>query len=350
MKLPTELRLQVYLFHLPSRDAEDNSTAWSSGPCGSKGCLSLLLVNRKISNETREMVYSHNSVTVELSGQRIELLSSDLPRYWWSFTPIRFQIFPITPSFRFIKHWQLNLRFRTHYSCSREQDTYCYDGRPSKHTFTKFEMDKLSISDRLLETASELAKLDEIQSLKVKFPCLCGICSYERASVPTEMLVRMLCSVLQPLRSLKQPAMFIAASPTQVDAISFDLVSSQTCNTQCLEPACAAFVAQVQRLHRKQLQGSLSAQQRKWLDINHRAASIEEDWPAASFTDVACSLERLWTLADFHQDVFNSKKGDQSLESRRRESNQYYKAAENNLKAAVKDAKIFYATSYRRFR
>lgn len=327
MKLPAELRFEIYSLALSSHTTPRDHSVWATH--GPKGSMNLLLSCRRVYIEAREVAYQNGSITMAIA----------IPNwsYWnrqsWGelFEAIglrgRYRDFRPLPSIHHIKHWQLDLRFRSPLGTLRMHEIYA-------EILTVVELNQLFIGERILEAVAELAKLSDLQSLKVKFPCLCRLWRYpyfQYTGVASKDISRLMHKVLEPLNALKfqQSVTFVAAKPK-------DGAPDQTETAQCQEPGCIKFVACFTDLkgflESSQPRRSFSPQQVRWLDIKHRAAEVR----LYDRDEIRASLFRLWKLTEWNWDVF-AKGCRKSRDVRQREFSTEYKAVCKGFKAAKKD-------------
>ncbi|KAI4228425.1 MAG: hypothetical protein L6R36_001616 [Xanthoria steineri] len=244
MKLPLELRRLVYSLALPVQDAPLRSTTWTKSVGGNDNlCMGLLVHNKQVSHEAREVLYGLNSFTVVVAFNYTQFLDG-------YYEPARYQPFPSTPSIKYIKNWQLDLR-------------------PARHYESR-------IRAGILDTVEQLAKIGHLQTLKVKVHCLC----MKRGSA--ESLSQNIKIMLQPLKSLhfEKSVTFIAAlTSNRYSCCSFSIKTrrNESCTyaAQCNEPKCLAFVALFDDLKYFLETASvprmpLSDEQSKWLDLKQR--------------------------------------------------------------------------------
>lgn len=329
MRLPAELRLRIYHLMLPCQDEPSKSLAWSIGP---KGCMNLLLSNRKIWNEAREVVYNYSAFTIDIStASTVQFLAlksspeSHLP----------FEVIQPTASIDYIKDWQIELRFRVPYMSHGF-------ARPFPTLFSHIDGDGLFMAERILEATGQLAKIRDLRSLKVKFLCIC----YERAFFGgimddlVDQIFRSICSILEPLDCLRfhGSVLFIAAQP---DPRSLYASSSRFSDEQCQQPACLAFVAHFRALETSlkspSSRSQLPVQQRKWLKIKRRVAALGS--PMYGY-EVHNTLHKLWTLTETYRKTC-AEESVKSKEVRRRKFNVLYQTALNELKSATKQERLF---------
>ncbi|KAL8756518.1 MAG: hypothetical protein Q9199_002882 [Rusavskia elegans] len=348
MQLPTELRLQIYSYALGCKYTPKSLSPWiadCSAPPG--GCMALLRCNHQIADEVRELLYPQRCFTVEISAVMMFFSSWGLTERSKPGTTIdRFETFRPLPSTGYIEHWQLDLQFRAPYTLSREMHRYLRKFRRWK----RIDVDRIFIREGILEAVAQLAKLETLGSLKIKFPCFCSMDNTKREDyddswsptyfddleVPDEEVIQLIHHVLEPLKTLcfQGPVMFIAAKPLANSSQSVDSPKYQTEDIQCEQAACLAFVTKFDKLAeflgRSSLpRAQLSAQHHTWLEIKHRAAKL------SCGTEITDSLLHLWTRAKFNQDVVGTAPGHKSDASPRRAFTKAYKFASTNLKAAI---------------
>ena len=268
MKLPLELRRHIYSLALPVQDAPLRSTTWTKSVGGNDNlCMALLASNKQVSHEAREVLYGLNSFTVFVAYNYTQLLDG-------SYESAKYRPFPSTPSMRYIKNWQLDLRLIRNFCESH-------------------------IRAGILDTVEQLAKIGHLQTLKVKIPCLC------RTRESAESLSQIIKIMLQPFKSLhfEKSVTFLAAltSGEHSSCCSFNISNrrpaSYTHAAQCNEPKCLAFVALFDDLKYFLETASvprmpLTVEQSKWLDLKQRP--IVWQWYAR---EKRRDLEILWNTA-----------------------------------------------------
>ncbi|KAI4279851.1 MAG: hypothetical protein L6R38_004911 [Xanthoria sp. 2 TBL-2021] len=198
------------------------------------------------------------------------------------------------------------------------------------------------MAERILEATGQLAKIRDLRSLKVKFPCIC----YGRAPFSgimddsVDQIFRTICSILEPLDCLRfhGSVLFIAAQP---DPRSLYASSSRTSDEQCQQAACLAFVAHFRALETSlkspSSRSQLPIQQRKWLEIKHRVASLGS--PIYGY-EVHNTLHELWTLTETYRGTC-AEESAKPKDVRRRKFNVLYQTALNELKSATKQERLF---------
>ncbi|KAL8652419.1 MAG: hypothetical protein Q9226_004279 [Calogaya cf. arnoldii] len=276
MRLPLELRRRIYSLALPAQDTPLRSNSWSRIIGGKYNggqhnhFMNLLVANKEVSHEAREVLYGLNCFTV--------LLSSSTEFLPWSYQPDRYELFPSKPSMKHIKNWQLDLDLYTGY--------------------------ERSIAAGLLDTSEELAKIDKLQTLKVRFPCICKATNDPNHLLSRENRSATMKLILQPLKRLHfaKSATFIAA-PTGTKSYG-DIDVSYTKSTQCTEANCLAFVASFDDLKHFLEDPTLSRlqpteQQKQWLDIRQRLTRCRWSWLHGLTGQIRSSLFILWnTVTD----------------------------------------------------
>ncbi|KAL8934406.1 MAG: hypothetical protein Q9216_005930 [Gyalolechia sp. 2 TL-2023] len=135
MELPLELRRQIYSLILPSQDVPRRSGRWADIVGIPNNCMNLLLANRQISEEARTVFYGLNSFTMSISRYVASLLGR--------------QQTLTSPSLAYIKNWQLCFH--------SDMDRYEYG----------------HMRDALLQACAALAKVPDLQTLKISIPCFC---------------------------------------------------------------------------------------------------------------------------------------------------------------------------------
>lgn len=292
MQLPAELRLQIYHLMLPSQDEPSKSLAWSLGP---KGCMNLLLSNRKIWSEAREVVYKHSAFTIDIStSSAIKFLALDTsPK-----SHLPFEVVQPTASIDHIKDWQIELRFYAPY--------VSFTLPVEANWFSRIHGDEVYMGERILEATGQLAKIRDLRSLKIKFPCVCyGQAAFGITYDPVGRISRSIHYFLEPLKCLRfhGSVRFIAARP---DPSSLHRPPARMFDEQCQEQGCLAFIAQFRDLETSLRSPSsslpqLPVQQRRWLKIKRRVATLDN---SLCGDEVHMMLHRLWTYTDAYRGTF----------------------------------------------
>ncbi|KAI4276164.1 MAG: hypothetical protein L6R38_005732 [Xanthoria sp. 2 TBL-2021] len=272
MKLPLELRRHIYSLALPVQDAPLRSTIWTKSVGGNYNhCMDLLASNKQVSHEAREVLYGLNSFTVVVSYNYTTFLSHH-------YEPGKYEPFPFSPSMKYIKNWQLDLR--------------PVHGHESH------------LKAGILDTSEELAKIGDLQTLKVKIPCLCKIVRDPPQIRSSDSLSQTIKLMLQPLKRLhfEKSVTFVAARTSEKYRFCYwtnGRNDSYTHATQCNEPRCLAFVALFDDLKYFLETPSLprmhfTDQQRKWLDLKQRPFICRGNryFP----TELRRNLEILWLI------------------------------------------------------
>ncbi|KAL8988013.1 MAG: hypothetical protein Q9177_002850 [Variospora cf. flavescens] len=149
LSLPLEIRQQIYRILLPSQDVPVRSHQWSNLIESPDDYLQLTIVNRQISDEAREILYSSTASTVVLSDQTTKFLGY---RDHSMCQSLLLYHIPRMRPVHYMKHWQLSILFKDYGSEYREPD----------------------IGEALDLVSAELAKVPDLQTLKISLPCLCN--------------------------------------------------------------------------------------------------------------------------------------------------------------------------------
>ncbi|KAI4244097.1 MAG: hypothetical protein L6R40_003081 [Gallowayella cf. fulva] len=269
MKLPLEVRRNIYSFALPVQDTAHKSTDWATivAPNDDQDyCMNLLLSNKTVSHEAREVLYGHKTFTVVLRDSDIFFLGRR------AFSAVEdkhgdsFALFPSSPSMEYIKNWQVVLELRY--------------GHPHNDEH---------IRESVLGMSEALGSIEGLETLKVGFPCLCSERHAATTRQSSDRRHRYIRATLQPLMTLRfhSRVVFIAAAaaPPRLEndrepaPRGFFQNSSTHYPHQCQEPECLGLVASLD-----DLQASLTSSpprrvgftdpQRQWLDVKRRAAAV----------------------------------------------------------------------------
>lgn len=255
MKLPLELRRNIYNMVLPSQDVPIRSPEWANMIGTPNKFMNLLLVNRQISEEARSVLYGLNTFTITIVGGATFVEGS-----WNTLEP---QSLETTPSLRYIKNWQLRFPLDIHPECGEENT---------------------QIRAAILSTCAELATIPDLQSLKILIPCLCEYAHRYRCSrcrnlkagngatcrcIDIEDIHEDIVYSLAPLNHLR--------FKHDVQFISMDW-SSPRGNQQCQKSACLSFTASfnsfVTTLRGDSAPLQLTPSQSEWFRLKRHAAQI----------------------------------------------------------------------------
>ncbi|KAL8815056.1 MAG: hypothetical protein Q9223_005775 [Gallowayella weberi] len=317
MDLPMEIRRIIYGFalDLPREDVLPlTSKAWvpAYDPHGNDNpCMNLLVTNKLVSNEARE-----TWIIYFLAG---------------STRPDRFEAFPISPSMKYIKHWQFDIHREKRYI---EDDRY--------------------IKDTILGVSEELVGINDLQTLKVKFPCVCGVV---HASIPGESFlpkdfedIRCFFQSLKRLR-FKGNVTFIAARRFAVED-EYDWIEPEgplencTVPSQCQQPACLKYVSHLDDLKEHMTSSApsegLLEQQLQWLEVKEsvkKRAMLFHRHPLIH-ADVVRNLKRLLDAViralRFAEDEVDSA---EEIEYERKAYQMVYDKTQERLKKGEENAK-----------
>lgn len=311
--------------------------------------MTLSQCNQQVAGEVRELLYPRRCFTVEISAMMTFFSSRDFtkpsrPRVLTN----RFKPFQPLPLTGYIEHWQFDLQFRAPYILLTEGHRCLLKfGR-----WERIDVDKIFLREGILEAVAQLAKLDSLGSIKIKFPCRCHIDNTRQedygdgwfwggVDMPDEEVIQVIHDVLEPLKTLYfyGPVAFIAAQPVAIDQKPCDSSKCETRDTQCEQADCLAFVAKFDKLAEFLTRSSLprtqlSSQHHSWLDIKHQAANLSCGF---GITD---SLLHLWTRAKFNGDVVGIAPSPLTDDLPRRAFAKAYKSTSANLKAAMEKERI----------
>ncbi|KAL8828578.1 MAG: hypothetical protein Q9170_006538 [Blastenia crenularia] len=178
LRLPLEIRQQIYSLALPS----DNVPSWSDDwgyIGGARGCMSLLRVNKQIFDEARKPFYRSTTLTIAIPGQE---------PHWLGLPPLKFRPYPFTTSIQCTKHCQLTL-----YSD--------YDDLKAYISWIK---------ERVRAARVKISQISNLKTLKVSFDCPC---TKGRSQASNDEIIQTILSALEPLRQVRvtDKVTFIAA-------------------------------------------------------------------------------------------------------------------------------------------
>ncbi|KAL8737680.1 MAG: hypothetical protein Q9181_001440 [Wetmoreana brouardii] len=219
--------------------------------------------------------------------------------------PTGFQPLPSLASLPYMKNLQLDIRFHVY---PRYDHSYRPWLLPLGQCMYCPAMEKASfhITDALLSMAATLAPISDLQSLKIKFPCLCSTDS----EASSQRYRRLLSATLEPLRQLRFSAevTFIAAEEMDwCESYMWEYYKSdagkswesKTRDHQCPESACVDFAASFQEFETILTDSALPRPQlsfygHRWLGLKWRAAPhidwIGTRWHRSTLTTELCSL------------------------------------------------------------
>ncbi|KAI4182386.1 MAG: hypothetical protein LQ346_006598 [Caloplaca aetnensis] len=184
LRLPLEIRQQIYHLALPSQDVPLRSRNWANIIGTPNQSMNLLTVNKQVFDEARQILYGSTAFSIIISPTATKFLRSVEDSVW--FRPL-----PPMPSIRCIKNWQIGLQLPG--SLRSWRVPYVQEG--------------------ILAASAELSQIPNLQTLKISFPCLCG----QDEDLPVEavdIIHRRMNNILRPLRHLRThgKATFIAAN------------------------------------------------------------------------------------------------------------------------------------------
>ena len=265
--LPLEIRRKIYQLVLPCQNAPPQSASWSTIVGIPNAWMSLLLVNQQISGEAREVLYGDNAFTVAVSTDQISFLHhSEIMKF--------FRPFKATHSICYIKNWQFDLQFDRSYDGDN-----CEYSMLAPHLGSSLADDRYYIGEGLLGVSAVLAEqCTDLQTLKVRVPCLCR----KDGSTPVAGVQDAVTESLEPLKMLrfKGTVTFIAAPREEEKNVGiWDPRCWKTATTQCQRPACVAFAdsfVDIKQILRDQTLPPLllTSRQQQWLDLKQRAAKL----------------------------------------------------------------------------
>ncbi|KAI4125375.1 MAG: hypothetical protein LQ338_004298 [Usnochroma carphineum] len=257
MKLPSDIRQHFYAMILPRQEVPMTSGEWVGTIGGVPSqFISILRLNKQISDEARKVFYGSAAFTITISDEEIKFLNNT--REARHFLP-----FPSISSMQYIKNWQLDLRLKYN------ADLLCGDGNRTE--------------EGLLTASVELAKISDLQTLKVTIPCLCA----DGDVTPVHQIYTAVSRTMAPLRRLrfKGDVRFFAAPPLKGDIAQSNKHASPV--TQCQRPECLAFAnsfIKTKAIMQSTIPPSpLSPRQTKWLGLKKEATSVLGWIPSVRF-------------------------------------------------------------------
>ncbi|KAL8789304.1 MAG: hypothetical protein Q9213_001227 [Squamulea squamosa] len=301
MNLPLELRRQVYGLALPQQDIAKPSSHWANIVGTPNEFMNLLLVNKQISDEARNVLYGLNRFTM--------LITSSNTLFLGSFSKVNFVPFPTTPSLPFIKHWQMSL-------------------------WPEFEDHDSRFRDGLLSACCEMARIPDLQTLTLVIPCLCHDYEYVRFCGCFQKYGLCHCldiddvhdnyvCTLAPLNQLrfKRNVQIVATAEVlqhhddTSDAVLWpgwddkdDHITLSRCShLQCQKPVCVSFAASFSSI-RANLMGNTTPlrsteDQNEWLELKQRVAELKKSAPelkgnSKSAQELHRALQDTWDALD----------------------------------------------------
>ncbi|KAI4112590.1 MAG: hypothetical protein LQ345_006283 [Seirophora villosa] len=331
---------------VPSQDSPVRSNQWSNLVESPNDYLQLTRVNRQISDEAREVLYSYKASTIIVSDLATNFLG--YCQYFASHTVLLDSVPRMRPV-RYMKHWQLSILFQDYGSDDSEA------------------VIESAIEPALRAMSTELVKVRGLQTLKISLPCLC----YGRESITKDILQESACERvrrnLEPLRQLrfKCKVVFITAQRWRPweDAVKayetanpepspfnreawlkwksgqpkywFPIYSAEVdhavrsdANGQCPEAACVAFAKSFNDM-KATIEGAvpsdpLTSHRKTWLElrdcammllplcdsyIHHHA--LDPTWRAVLSVSERRFDERRFNQRRFHQKRFDTRRFDE---------------------------------------
>ncbi|KAI4195286.1 MAG: hypothetical protein LQ346_003489 [Caloplaca aetnensis] len=297
MDLPLEVRRYFYRLILPSQTISMRNNACAAIEGTPNEFMNLLVASRQVSDEARRVLYGSNSFTVTVSGDTTDFLGLEDRAKW--FRP--FLARPM-PSLNYIKNWQFRLIFHRH-----------WDQYPSD--IEMMQRDRRWLEEGLLAVASELARITDLQTLKIFIPCICNRPSAAAVNQLYETTMSSLKPVQKQLR-FSSVQVVTAVAPSRVLNASGEFAgwSHWFGSVLCTKPKCITFAQSFSPI-KDVLQGSLTPtsltpRQIAWLDIKVHASLV----PPPSTKRIRCALYDLWKLVDvktpgpFYKEIQVTKK------------------------------------------
>ncbi|KAL8709358.1 MAG: hypothetical protein Q9220_005951 [cf. Caloplaca sp. 1 TL-2023] len=299
MILPPEIRLKIYCNLLPP--------VYESIPgpflCPTELTLpqdfkTLFQLNRTISDEARELFCSRTSFTINIRPKSIQFLNlrkeSALPD------------FPTSPLMSYIKNWQLTIGFKNDQpdrwtGCVHSNDDSCYCC-----------VERYYLEQRVLVTVNELATIENLQSLKVFFPCLCNQVPWNRTN--TLHIFKMIIYALEPLNQLR------FRSHVNFIAGYFDSMVLRQCRARRCLALTTAFNDMASELKNTSSPPRTLPLHRQWLSIKELLPQDEN-----FCGEVAPFLSYLWDLIKKARQARDPQSKIDAAQSQKEEMAIYYK-------------------------
>ncbi|KAL8937086.1 MAG: hypothetical protein Q9216_004601 [Gyalolechia sp. 2 TL-2023] len=267
LRLPVDIRQHFYTLILPGQNFPMNAGRWAEVSDIPSDFIGILRANKQISDEALQVLYGGTCSTVIITGQEMRSFkfNEDL-RFFLPFKP--------TGTTEYMRNWQLAMRFDAEYD---SDPMPCNMLAP--HHDSQLTTEQYYIREGVLSTTAVLARVSDLQTLKVSFPCLCK----KTHDTSVDRVREAITFAVEPLKRLRFHAnvTFIAAAPILEPSEYLEqvkLAPTSAANTQCQQPACVAFRDSLNEVKTK-LQddtprATLTARQSKWLDLKQFAASM----------------------------------------------------------------------------
>ncbi|KAL8999956.1 MAG: hypothetical protein Q9169_001362 [Polycauliona sp. 2 TL-2023] len=266
MQLPLEIRRHVYHLLLPRWDTSYDPTNFALNPPKLPNkCLNVLVANRQISSEARQVLSGLNTFTIEIGYDQVHFLSQ-----WEDFWRVPASLF--MSWFPYIKMWELDIMFQDPWLRKRSS---CDGQRFPRSIFECHDNTQgyFAEEETIFTVVDQLVEIKDLQSLRITFPCLCRRSELQEPS--NEIYSHRLLSLLGHLKRLhvQKSLKFIAAQP-DFERGSHMFIRTQ--NQQCQQTNCLQLVASFDDL-KSFLTGTsprrhILLQERKWLTIRPRFA------------------------------------------------------------------------------
>ncbi|KAL8926586.1 MAG: hypothetical protein Q9172_001714, partial [Xanthocarpia lactea] len=314
LNTPLDIRRSLYQMVLPRRDKPMNTQQWGTITGIPNRSMGLLRVNKQISAEAQDYIYGCNSFTLTVSQESIYFHGN--PRQ----ALMDHRPFLTTPSIKYMKNWQIDIQFNPSYHSEWYGGTML-----APHLGSQLANDQYYIREGILSASVEMAKAKELQTLKVRFPCLCRMAKKTRSLV--RGVRKAVASSLEPLQQqlrFKSSVNFIATSSSPATSLPWASpcfrqhiwarphlmqLIREVGYVQCQEADCLKFVKSFEYLGRmltsKILPPSrLTLQQQKWLDLKAYASRLLPGRPKSTQRLV---LYQAWCFLEKGEVAFEAK-------------------------------------------
>ncbi|KAI4137111.1 MAG: hypothetical protein L6R39_007475 [Caloplaca ligustica] len=274
----------IYRFLLPSQDVPIRSHLWANMIDVPNDSIGILRVNKQIHDEARKLLYSSTTFTIAVRPLQFQFLR--FQECW------KEDLLPFMGLVRGPKHWQLSLRLSRY-------PTACPE---------------LSTKDMVLALSNELVKTSDLQTLKISFPCLCGVAVSADTIGATHLHISRILEPLWQLR-VRGEVTFVAArgwhpwkdelaaylaenpEPPQSDQTAWSewrqrqprwwhpredeelsWAVRSVMNTQCPEPACLGLAESFNDIRYilvgTTIPAGFTRRQTKWLELKKTASGL----------------------------------------------------------------------------
>ncbi|KAI4183028.1 MAG: hypothetical protein L6R41_005638 [Letrouitia leprolyta] len=290
LRLPSDIRRYSYKMVLPGPKTFAKAGGWVEFCSSPNKFLALLRVNKQISDEALQVLYSSTCSTATITEDVLAFREIyDDSRLFLPFRP--------KGTLRCMRDWQLALRFRPEYNAD---PIPC--SRLAPHHDSRLTIQQYYIREGVFSTAVILNRISELQTLKISFPCLCK----KKQDTTVDRVREAIAFANKPLQQVRfhTSVTFIAAAAITEPSGPRERVklqSTSAANTQCQQPACISFIQSLDAIKTKfqddTSRTTLTARQTEWMELKLVAAAMTPDDPQVLFA-LAC----VWFALDHKTD------------------------------------------------